>query len=165
MSKSEYLRKKIINYSELSGIEDLNSHDRKLLEKAWKNTFSAYAPYSGFYVGAVLELENGKLINGINQENASYPAGLCAERVALFSGGSIHPGKKIKTLVVSARNPDKPLSQPVYPCGFCIQVMLEFEYRQKAPFRLLIGNPETSIILINSASDLMPFSFNPEQLS
>ena len=164
MCKSNFLKSREISYKHYPTIEDLDKGDRDLVKTAFQYAQSAYAPYSSFHVGAVLRLGNGQLIKGVNQENASYPAGLCAERVALFSAGAQHPDNPIEVLAVCADNPNKKLTQPVFPCGFCIQVMLEFEYRQKSPIRILIGNPDTAIVEFESASLLMPFSFDPEQL-
>ncbi|TVQ47017.1 MAG: cytidine deaminase [Saprospirales bacterium] len=164
MCKSNFFKNRKINYKHYPSIKNLGIGDQKLITTAFQYTQMAYAPYSSFHVGAVLRLKNGQLIKGVNQENASYPAGLCAERVALFSSGAQYPDSPIEVLAVCANNPNKKLIQPVFPCGFCIQVMLEFEHRQKSPIRLLIGNPDTSIFEFESASLLMPFSFDPEQL-
>jgi len=164
MCKTDFHKIKEITYKHWPTIEHLNSKDRELIQKAYAFSETAYAPYSSFYVGAVLMLENGEIVKGINQENASYPAGLCAERVALFSAGALFPSIRINTLAVCANNPQKKIVQPVFPCGFCIQVMLEFEHKQKSPIKVLIGNPDTPIIELESASCLMPFSFDPEQL-
>lgn len=164
MCKSKFLRKKEINYKLFQTIDDLSPTDQTLIRKAWEYTLDAYAPYSGFQVGAAALLEDDVVVKGVNQENASYPAGLCAERVALFSAGAQYPNKAIKTLAVCANNPFKPLKEPAFPCGFCLQVILEFEFRQKKAIRLLMGNPTTAIIEIESAQSLMPFAFNPDQL-
>ncbi|MGZ4091056.1 MAG: cytidine deaminase, partial [Bacteroidia bacterium] len=110
-------------------IEDLDNSDKELLERAKEATLSAYAPYSNFYVGAAVLLENGSIVTGTNQENAAYPSGLCAERVAVFSASSLYPNTKIKAIAVSARTKNKKLIMPLSPCGACRQSMCEYEVK------------------------------------
>ncbi len=147
---------------EYAGIEALNENDRNLLSEARKISEQAYAPYSGFHVGAAVELSNGKQISGSNQENMAYPSGLCAERVALFYAGSSYPEAGIKTLAISAINQEGERPDVAAPCGACRQVMLESEMRAGTPMRVILdGNP---IRILNGISSLLPFSFKKEYL-
>ena len=153
-----------IAYSEYSGIDHLPADLQQLLTLAYKETHNAYALYSKFQVGAALRLSDGAVIPGSNQENASYPAGLCAERVALFSAAGSHPGKTIEWLAVTAKNKTNSVVDPVFPCGFCLQVMVEMERKQNRPIQLIIGQPDTRILVFDSSYQLLPFAFNADQL-
>nr|MBS0037338.1 cytidine deaminase [Saprospiraceae bacterium] len=164
MCKNPLSREKTIKYTEYPSADQLSREDIDLLTRAWNQTQNAYAPYSHFKVGACLSLEDGTTISGSNQENASYPAGLCAERVALFSAAGTHPGKKIIALAISAKNQTNDLLDPVFPCGFCLQVLVEMERKQQKPIRLIIGNPNTRVLVFDSGGDMMPFAFDAEQL-
>ena len=79
MKKAEFS----FSYDVYETIEELNEQDAILLNKAREVTKNAYAPYSKFYVGAIAKLNNGEFLEGTNQENASYPVGICAERALL----------------------------------------------------------------------------------
>ncbi len=92
-----------VAYTEVTGIDNLSEDDRTLLNKAWVACESAYAPYSNFHVGASLRLANDLIYTGNNQENAAYPSGICAERVAVFSASAMHPGVAIKSIAVVAK--------------------------------------------------------------
>src|SRR5687768_17280486 len=89
---------------EYDSIDELKEQDKALLEEARKATENAYAPYSQFHVGAVAKLNNGEVLKGANQENASFPVGLCAERVILATASSIYPKMPIDTLAISYNN-------------------------------------------------------------
>ena len=107
----------IITY-QMSQYSELDADDRELVDKAMKMTEASYAPYSNFHVGAAVRLENGVIVGGCNQENAVYPAGLCAERVAVFSSQAQYPNTKIHSLAIAARNTEGEfVSVPVSPCG------------------------------------------------
>jgi len=110
-------------FFEFDSIDELNADDRKLLEEAKKTVRDAYAPYSHFQVGAAVLLENGVIVRGNNQENASYPIGLCAERVAVFAAGANYPGIKIKAIAITASSNEFMIDQPVAPCGACRQAI------------------------------------------
>lgn len=144
--------------------EELNHLFQKLIEKASEAAKGAYAPYSSFYVGAAVLLENGEIITGNNQENASYPSGLCAERVALFYANSRFPNLKVKAIAISAfNNNHKLVSEPVSPCGSCRQVILESQLRQNEPITLIL-NGKNKIQVIEDASLLLPLNFNKNML-
>lgn len=154
-------RKNIFSYSVFDRWEELPSRDRELLQGALQSSRNAYAPYSGFPVGACLRLEDGSLVCGNNQENASYPQGLCAERVALFSASAQHPGKRIDALALVAPECPDVLS----PCGACRQVLLEYEQRQQSPIRIVMGSMQGKVIVVERAEDLLPFCFSKENLA
>jgi len=82
-------------------INELSDEDKSLMKVAVEATKTAYAPYSGFNVGAALLMEDGSIIIGNNQENAAYPSGMCAERVAIWKAGSSFPNKKVKKIANS----------------------------------------------------------------
>ena len=143
---------------------DLSAEDKALLEAARKVTEKAYAPYSNFQVGAFAKLTNGETIAGTNQENASYPVGICAERVLLSSASSQFPGEAISAIAISYYNENGASDKPISPCGICRQSLAEYEERQKQPIRLILGGMEGKIIIIPKASMLLPFGFGSEDL-
>ena len=112
-------------------INELSDVDKNLMKVAVEATKTAYAPYSGFNVGAALLMEDGSIIIGNNQENAAYPSGMCAERVAIWKAGSSFPNKKVKKIAITAVSSNKQLDKPVGPCGACRQTLLEYEINQK----------------------------------
>jgi cytidine deaminase len=142
---------------------ELKESDKKLVKSALDSAKSAYAPYSGFKVGVAARLESGKIVNGNNQENAAFPSGLCAERVALFYIQSHHPGDAVCELAITAISNGKQTPEPVYPCGACRQVMIEHEARYDKPIRLLFCGSK-NIIVVNSAADIMPLHFTGKGL-
>lgn len=153
--------KTLIN--ELSDPDLLKEQDRIIIKKAADMASKAYAPYSGFLVGAALLLEDQTILAGNNQENAAYPSGLCAERVALFSANAIHPDKRIRSLAIVAYKDQQNTSQPVYPCGSCRQVMVEIEDRQGAPIRLILAGTK-KIHVLENCRQLLPMSFDKKSL-
>lgn len=138
---------------------ELPIEDARLLQMARTQTGLAYAPYSRFQVAAIAELENGTLITGTNQENASYPAGICAERVLLGTVANLHPGQPVKRLALSYRNLNGPNNEPISPCGICRQSLMEFQERTMRPIRLIMGGQEGSILVIADCKFLLPFAF------
>ena len=126
-----------LSFLEFNSIEELNDDDRALLLRAKEAAKSAYAPYSKFRVGAAVRLADGTVVIGNNQENAVYPVGLCAERVALFSAQANYPDQPIVALAVTAIGSDGKISQPVPPCGSCRQAMIEAESRHNHPSKNL----------------------------
>jgi cytidine deaminase len=147
-------------------ISELNKEDAALLEEARKTTQKAYAPYSNFLVGAAALLNNGEKVYGTNQENASYPVGICAERVLLASASMLQTDEPIKTMAISYNNlsgiggSDRPIS----PCGMCRQSLAEYEERTKQPMRLILSGMEGKVIVIDSAAQLLPFSFGSDSM-
>ncbi|MBT1702805.1 cytidine deaminase [Chryseosolibacter indicus] len=145
-------------------LQDLDEQAQELIQKAKQATDNAYAPYSNFFVGAALLLEDGSIVTGTNQENAAYPSGMCAERVALYSAISQNPQAVIKRMAVVARKKDFDALTPATSCGQCRQVMLEFEFRQHKPYEILMQNQERQWVKASSARSLLPFCFTNESL-
>jgi cytidine deaminase len=139
--------------------------DLMLIARAEAALPYAYAPYSGFQVASALLLSNGVIVTGTNQENAAYPAGMCAERVALFAVASQYPGEQIRKMVVVARKVGGTAFSPATSCGSCRQVMLEFEHRQSQPFEVIMLERAGRWLHTSSAAALLPFSFNKSNLS
>lgn len=144
---------------------ELAPGDAALLRQARAITRHAYAPYSHFRVGAAAKLTNGQVVTGANQENASFPAGLCAERVLLATAASLYPGMAIETLAVSYDNEHGPSNRPISPCGICRQSLQEFEQNTGRPIRLIMGGQEGKVYIIPQASLLLPLAFTAEELS
>ncbi len=138
----------------------LSKDEQDLVALSRQMCDQAYAPYSAFYVGAAVLLENGEMIRGSNQENGAYPSGLCAERVAAFAASAIFPGMPMKVMAVSARSSRMKIEKPVSPCGACRQVLLEYELAQDAPMKILLATEEGSIMIIEQVSDLLPLAFS-----
>lgn len=153
------LTTKILVYS----IEECPEDIKKLIEVAKAATQKAYAPYSNFHVGAAIQLSNGEIITGNNQENAAYPSGLCAERVAIFYANAQYPLTEIEAIAIAAYNGNDFISEPCSPCGSCRQVLLEMENKQSKPFKIIIFGKE-KIYEIESAQALLPVSFGKEAL-
>ncbi|SHK76070.1 cytidine deaminase [Maribacter aquivivus] len=146
-------------------VNELKNDDQNLMSVAVKARQRAYAPYSSFNVGASVLLENGEIIEGNNQENASYPSGLCAERVAVFYAGAKYPGIKIKAIAITAASLNHEVSEPAAPCGNCRQAISEYEFRQQEPIRILLMGETGSVIECNSLADLLPLGFNSSFLN
>ena len=125
------------SYSAFNDSSELNEADARLLDEARKVTEDAYAPYSNFHVGAIAILENGQKVAGTNQENASYPVGICAERVLLGSAATLFPNVAIKTIAISYNSKEVKSDHPISPCGMCRQALLEYETRTEKPIRML----------------------------
>lgn len=139
--------------------EELSEPEHLLVEAAIEATKRSYSPYSHFSVGAALLLENGKTVIGCNQENAAFPAGLCAERTAIFAAGAQYPDVPVTMLAIAARNSKGELTdEPISPCGTCRQVMIETETRFKHPIRILLYGKKC-IYVLEGIKQLMPLSF------
>lgn len=150
--------------TEASSEQELNEQEKKLVMLSRQMTSNAYAPYSEFLVGAALLLANGEIIKGSNQENAAYPSGLCAERVAIFAASANYPDVPVKTIAISAKTIHHILDHPVSPCGACRQVLLEYEMKQKEPIKLLLSGVSGKIYIIGKVKDLLPLSFTASDL-
>jgi cytidine deaminase len=143
---------------EANNLSELAPPDSALLQEAVKATKNSYAPYSKFNVGAAVLLDNGEVIHGSNQENAAYPSGLCAERVALFYANARYPNVAVKAIAINAATDGKQSNEPVYPCGNCRQVLLECENRFGKPVKIIMGSAG-KIQIVNSIKDLLPLSY------
>lgn len=145
--------------------DELNEQDAALLEQAKQATTLAYAPYSHFNVGAVARLSNGAVITGTNQENASFPVGICAERVLLSNAAMLHPNVPIESMAISYDNTKGHSNHPISPCGICRQSLLEYELRVQKPVRLILGGLSGSVYVIPRAGSLLPLSFTSADMS
>lgn len=143
---------------------ELSDEDQILLARAKEATLKSYAPYSNFKVGAAILLDSGEIVSGANQENAAYPACLCAERVALSAMTAQFPNKKPIKIAVVARNENKPLEAPAAPCGECRQVIFEFEKRYEHPIEILLRGEVGKIYKVSSAADMLPLAFSKSDL-
>lgn len=137
---------------------------QSLLKSCVEAMHTAYAPYSKFHVGAALLLEDGTVVCGNNQENAAYPSGLCAERVAIFAAGANHPKKRILAIAITASSATFTSGDPVTPCGACRQSMLEYELKQDSPIPLYLLSPTGQVIRIPAVSQLLPLHFDAKNL-
>jgi len=135
-----------------------------LIEKAAEARTKAYAPYSNFYVGAAILLDNGEIVTGSNQENASYPSGLCAERTAIYYAGSQYPNSKILRLAVTAGSNLKKTLKPIPPCGACRQAIAEYEIKQDAPIEIYFMGESGAVAKSNTLANLLPFGFDKTEL-
>lgn len=158
------IRKVILQVEEYTSAEDLPADDKVLMDKASAAQASAYAPYSLFKVGAAVRLRNGMVITGSNQENAAYPSGLCAERVALFNAQSQYPDVPVDAIALTAASEDFRMADPVSPCGACRQVMAEHESRHHNKMRVIMGSNDSKIWAVNGIENLLPLKFMPEEL-
>lgn len=124
----------------------------------------SYSPYSGFRVGAAIQLANGEIISGSNQENASFPVGTCAERAAIFYAHSLYPDVPIEAIAVTAES-DKGVDSPVSPCGMCRQAIAEYENIQGSPIRILLAGQTGPQIILESVGLMLPLQFNQSNLN
>ncbi len=153
------------HFEKYERFDELPKADQLLMLEARKAADDAYAPYSHFHVGAAVLLDNGIIVRGNNQENAAYPSGLCAERVALFATGAQHPNVKIAAIAITAY-PDgkKEPAIPISPCGDCRQVMAEYELRYNQKIRLIMEGGNGTFIVSDSVAQLLPFLFSGDVL-
>ncbi|CAN5118539.1 cytidine deaminase [soil metagenome] len=152
------------SYKVYDAASALNDKDAALLKTAREATANAYAPYSKFNVAAAAYLSNGLIIQGSNQENASYPVGICAERVLLAAVASQYPGATIQTMAISYNNHNGNSNKPVAPCGMCRQSLVEFEHRQQQPIRLILSGMDGKVYIIEQANALLPLSFSSDDM-
>ena len=147
-----------IRMAEYDRLEDLSDSQVTLVKKAMEAAVDAYAPYSAYHVGAAVLLENGEIITGNNQENAAYPSGLCAERVAIFYAGSQYPDVPARSIAIAAMQEGIFQEQPVSPCGGCRQVLFEKESQGGAPLEVILYGSR-KIQVLRQATDLLPLPF------
>jgi cytidine deaminase len=155
---------KTLNYELYTSFSDLHPEDQTLVQMAQKACESSYSPYSNFRVGAALLLEDGRYVQGSNQENAAFPDGLCAERVAFFASGAFYPGVRILKIAVVAKRAGTDTFVAASPCGSCRQVMREYEEKQAYAIPLILQWENGHYIKSTSIADLLPFSFGKASL-
>ncbi len=153
-------------FEEYDSIDELSKEDAALLTKAREATKLAYAPYSNFFVGAVARLMNGETVTGSNQENASFPVSICAERTLLASASALFPKVAIDTMAISYHNHNKNgnNSHPISPCGMCRQSLSEYESIVDHPIRLILSGQDGKVYVIEKASMLLPLRFTSDDL-
>lgn len=144
--------------------EAVSNEIKQLIEMAKKAALNAYAPYSNFQVGAALQLDNGKIITGNNQENACYPTGLCAERVAFFSAKSQYPVSKILSIAIVAKRSADDFFKLATPCGSCRQAMSEYENNQNQNIAVYLADADGTVFESESIDNLLPFKFSDKDL-
>lgn len=153
-----------VDYTEYDSLNELSAEDRLLIAKAQQARDTAYSPYSNFSVGAAVLLANGEIIKGSNQENAAYPTGLCAERVAVFYAASQFPGVAIKTIAITAKSAKSEVNSPVTPCGDCRQAIAEYQTLYHSPIRFLLMGETGKIIELKSVESLLPLRFEGKNI-
>ena len=153
-----------IHLEVFESVSELPISIQKLMNKAHDARKNAYAPYSYFGVGAALQLDSGEIITGNNQENAAYPSGLCAERVAIFHAGSQYPNMVVSAMALTAGSFKKTTTSPIPPCGACRQVLAEYEVKQKQPIEIYFMGESGKIVKSNSVKDLLPLIFDSSYL-
>jgi len=145
--------------NEYSCTEEMDTSDQLLIKKAIGAGRDAYAPYSGFSVGAALKLDSGEVITGNNRENASFPAGLCAEHTAIAYAGANYPGSAITSIAVCAGKNGIHTDEPVSPCGICRQVLSEEEDRSGKEIKIILYG-KSRIYVIDGVKNLLPLHFS-----
>ncbi len=145
-------------------LKELSEEIQDLMHQAVEIRKKAYAPYSQFRVGAALLLDNGKIVLGSNQENAAYPSGLCAERVAIFHAGSVYPEAKILKMAITAASDTNQTAAPIPPCGSCRQSIAEYEIKQDTPIEIYFMGEIGEVYKSASLKNLLPFMFDKKFL-
>ena len=144
--------------------EELSSVETNLMEQSFEARSKAYAPYSKFTVGVALLLDNGIVVQGSNQENAAYPSGLCAERVAIFYAGAQYPEAKMLKMFITASPIDRDLVEPIPPCGSCRQSIAEYELKQNTSIELFFMGAKGVIYKSDSLQNILPLVFDKNNL-
>lgn len=155
----------VIKFEEYDSIDELVADDAELLRAAQEATFHAYAPYSQFHVGAAARLIDGSIHTGANQENASFPVGMCAEQTLMMALTSQFKNFTVDSLAVSYNNWNGNSDTPISPCGKCRQFLNEFEERLERPIRVIMGGLAGKVRIVSSVADLLPLSFGSDSLS
>ena len=145
-------------------VQDLPNDIQDLMTQAVEVRKNAYAPYSKFRDGVAIILDNGKTVLGSNQENAAYPSGLCAERVAIFYAGAVYPEAKILKMAITAASDSNQTTAPIPPCGSCRQSIAEYEIIQETPIEIYFMGEIGAIYKSESLKNLLPFMFDKKFL-
>ena len=152
------------SFTVYDSLDETSVEVQELMHKAIKVRDNAYAPYSKFNVGAALLLENGEVITGSNQENASYPSGLCAERTAIYYAGAQYPNVRILEMAITATSKKTPTTNPIPPCGACRQAISEYEVKQDKPIVIYFMGESGKVIKSDSLANLFPLVFDKSVL-
>ncbi|MBQ3608305.1 MAG: cytidine deaminase [Bacteroidales bacterium] len=148
-----------IAYREYESLEQLEAEERKLADAAIDAMKNAYAPYSGFSVGAAVMFEDGEIVKGSNQENAAYPSGLCAERTAMFYASASRPDKAMAAIAIAAGQKGVICGTPATPCGACRQVMAQYQAKSGRPMKILLVGADRTWVF-DKVDDLLPLIFD-----
>lgn len=153
-------------YEIVSDVALLTAADAALVKETRLITAEAYAPYSKFHVAAAGLLTNGAIVRGTNQENASYPVSICAERVLLSAAASLYPGVALVSMAISYHNlnPKASSYKPITPCGVCRQSLVEHQHHYKQAIRLLLTGQTGEIYIIEDAATLLPLGFTADDM-
>lgn len=141
-------------------LDELPKPVQELMNRAKEARLDSYSPYSNFSVGAALLLENGEIVTGSNQENASYPSGLCAERTAIYYAGARFPHSKMKMMAIIAGSNLHPTTEPIPPCGACRQAIAEYEVNQKESIEIYFMGETGKVVKSKSLANLLPLIFD-----
>ncbi|SHG03925.1 cytidine deaminase [Salegentibacter echinorum] len=152
------------NFEVFESLEALPEAIQELMKNAFEARDKAYAPYSQFNVGAAIALDNNETITGSNQENASYPSGLCAERTAIYYAGAKYPDARVKDIAISVRSVKHRVETPVPPCGACRQALVEYEVKQNEAIAVYFMGETGQVMKANSIKDLLPLVFDKDSL-
>ena len=147
-----------------SNIVELPKDIQDLMNAAIIARNKAYAPYSKFNVGAAILLDNGDIVSGSNQENASYPSGLCAERTAIYYAGAKYPSAKILKMALTASSQNQITDTPIPPCGACRQAIAEYEIKQDQPIEIYFMGAKGKVVKSHSLANLLPVGFDRSYL-
>lgn len=148
------------NFEVYDAVNELPKDIQELMKAAVLARDKAYAPYSQFKVGAAISLDNNEVVTGSNQENASYPSGLCAERTAVYYAGAKYPEAKIQNLAISVKSNKHKVETPVPPCGACRQALVEYEVKQETNINVYFMGETGQVMKANSIKDLLPLIFD-----
>ncbi|MBS1502253.1 MAG: cytidine deaminase [Bacteroidetes bacterium] len=154
-----------IKFKEYASVEELDEAENALCLEAVKALKTSHSPYSKFRVGAAMQLRSGKILHASNQENAAYPSGLCAERVALFHWGANHADDPIESMAVTAQTDQFELNKPVTSCGACLQVLAEYEKKQNSPIKMLFYCQGGPVWAATGVETFLPFLFFEDRLN
>ena len=156
--------KQSFEYKVYNSIQELSEDDQELMHVAIEQLDVAYAPYSKFHVGSAVRLEDKSIYKGSNQENASYPSGLCAERTAIYYANSQYPNNRIVRMAISAGSKKNKTTSPIPPCGACRQAIAEYEVKQDFPIEIYFMGEIGKIAKSDSLANLLPFIFDKSVL-
>ncbi|KAF2519622.1 cytidine deaminase [Flavobacterium salilacus subsp. salilacus] len=154
----------ISTFTAFNSVNELPEDVKMLMQQAVEIRKKSYAPYSKFHVGAALLLDNGEIVLGSNQENAAYPSGLCAERVAVFYAGATYPEANILKIAISAASEEKKVEEPIPPCGACRQSIAEYEMKQDIPIEIYFMGEAGKVYKSDSLKNLLPLVFENKYL-
>jgi cytidine deaminase len=157
-------RKLNISYEAYASVDELGAADRSLLAEAKACLDDSYSPYSQFKVGCAIKLANGEVVTGTNQENASFPVGLCAERVALSAVDALYRGSKIESMAITASTIKAALDVPISPCGNCRQAISQAQMKSGNAIRIILQGETGEVFIFNSIDGLLPMSFDDKYL-